>query len=427
VTRPHRTRTRLRLRVERVVAGGDGLAREPLDPAVGDAGGPARRAPSGGRVVFVPGALPGELVDVELVGAARDFARSRLVGVVEPSPARVTPPCEALHRGCGGCDWQHVDARTQLELKVEVVREALRRTARLPDAPVRAGGSVAPWDYRTSMRFALGADGVPSLHRHRSDDLVPLAGCPIAHPSLDDLVGQLRLPGADEVSVRVSAATGERSTWWRPEHVAGLVVPGDVRTGRGGWVTEHVAGVALRVSSPSFFQSGPGAAELLVATVRSVCGDELAGATHLVDLYGGVGLFASTLLPAGSGATVTVVEGSPDACADARVNLADRGADVVESSVERWAPERADVVVADPARQGLGRDAAAVVAATGAPVVALVSCDPVSLARDAAALREHGYVLSTSVVLDLFPQTHHVEAVTRFDLERAPRGTGTTG
>ena len=134
--------TRTRLRIERVVAGGDGLARE-----------------AGGRVVFVPGALPDELVDVQLVAAKRDFARSVLTQVIEPSPHRVAPPCLELARGCGGCDWQHIDPSAQLALKADIVREALRRTAKLPDAPVTVGGSVPPWAYRTSMRFAVDRDG----------------------------------------------------------------------------------------------------------------------------------------------------------------------------------------------------------------------------------------------------------------------------
>ncbi|MCU1360676.1 MAG: putative methyltransferase, partial [Ilumatobacteraceae bacterium] len=260
-----------RLLIERVVAGGDGLARE-----------------EGGRVVFVPGALPGELVDVQLVAAKRDFARSVLNVVVEPSPHRVVPPCPELARGCGGCDWQHIDAAAQLQLKAEVVREALRRTAKLPDASITIGNAVAPWAYRTSMRFAVDRSGRATLRMARSNDTVSVERCLIAHPALLELLPTLRVPGADEVSLRVGVASGRRSAWWTPGEVAAVGLPDDVATGPDAWIDERVNGIDLRVSAPSFFQSGPQAAQLLVSTVRSLAGPQLDNATSVIDAYGGV-------------------------------------------------------------------------------------------------------------------------------------------
>lgn len=401
----------VRLAIERLVAGGDALARQ-----------------ADGRIVFVPGALPGEVVDVRILGMKRDFGRGEVVDVIEPSAHRVAAPCPARALGCGGCDWQHLAPHAQLDAKVEIVREAMRRTARLPDAVVSSGAPVDPWGYRTSMRFSVDADGRPSLRRARTNDDITLDGCPIAHPALAALLPTLRLPQADEVSLRVSAATGERTAWWEPEHVVASGLPDDVATGAGAALVERIAGVDLRVSAPSFFQSGPAAAELLVQAVRLAGGDELRVARRLVDAYGGVGLFAATVAP--DDAHVVLVEGSPSACADARVNLAGRSARIIESSVELAGelvvdprtsdagPSCADVVIADPSRQGLGPDAVGVVARWGAPVVVLVSCDPVALARDAALLAQVGYRHTGTTVLDLFPQTHHVEAVTRFERVR---------
>jgi 23S rRNA (uracil1939-C5)-methyltransferase len=384
----------VRLRIERVVAGGDALARHP-----------------DGRVVFVPGALPGELVDADLVTAKRDFARAALVDVVEPSPARIVPPCPELARGCGGCDWQHIDPAAQVDLKVEVVREALRRTAKLPDAPVRQGGAVPPWAYRTSMRLALDREGRPALRTARTNDVVPLDGCLVAHPGLAGLLPSVRVPGADEISLRIGLASGERSAWWVPETAVAAGLASDVGTGAGATVRERVAGRELRVSAASFFQSGPAAAELLVRTVSEAASDALAGASTVVDAYGGVGLLASCAVP--DGPRVVLVEGSASACADAAVNLADRAAQVVESAVEEWTPERADVVIADPSRRGLGAPAADRLVATGAETLVLVSCDPVALARDVTVLAPR-YGLESATVLDLFPQTHHVEVVSLF-------------
>ncbi len=391
------------MHIEQLVAGGDGLARE-----------------AGGRVVFVPGVLPSEEVAVRLVSAKRDFARGEVVEVLEPSPFRVDPPCPARRRGCGGCDWQHADPDRQWELKLEVVREALRRTARLPDAPVMAGGSVPAWAYRTSMRVAVDRRGRVALRRPRSNDPVALDRCLVAHPLLDELVHTARFHGADEVSLRVSAATGDRSAWWtaaRPgEQVVPEGLPDDVGVGPGAVVHEDVAGRRFRVSGEAFFQSGPDAAELVVRTVRDLGGEELAGARRVVDAYGGIGLFAGALAAdGGHRRSVTLVEGSAAACADAVVNLADIDADIVCSPIEEWSPHPADVVIADPSRQGLGRAATDVLVATGAPMLLLVGCDPVAFARDAGLLVAAGYHLTQAVSLDLFPQTHHVEVVGRFD------------
>jgi 23S rRNA (uracil1939-C5)-methyltransferase len=148
----------------------------------------------------------------------------------------------------------------------------------------------------------------------------------------------------------------------------------------------------------------------LVAAVRRACGD-LAQIDSLVDAYGGVGLFAGAV----EATKTTIVESSPAACADATVNLADRPTKILCSTVEQWSPRHADLVIADPSRSGLGKKAVEVLTATRAPRIVLVSCDPVSLARDAGLLREAGYDHTHSTVYDLFPQTHHVEVVTTFD------------
>jgi 23S rRNA (uracil1939-C5)-methyltransferase len=381
--------------IERVVAGGDGLARE-----------------QSGRVVFVPGTLPGEVVDVEITTAKRDFARGRLVEVVEASPDRRAAPCAALARGCGGCDWQHVDPSAQLDLKAEIVREALRRTARLDRPTVVSGGRVDPHAYRTSLRLALDREGRPGLRRERSNESVALDDCLVAHPALAAMLPGLRIAGADEVSLRVSAATGGATAWWTPEPARALGLPPAAATGRSASLIEVVRGTRLRVTAESFFQSGPAAAELLVDTVSDVAGDELTGATRVVDAYGGVGLFAATITP--PAADVVVVEGSGSSCADARVNLAGRRASVVETAVEDWVATSADVVIADPSRHGLGEGAVRALGASRAPLLILVSCDPVSLARDTTLLAAQGFEHRSTTVVDLFPHTHHVEAVTRF-------------
>ena len=302
-------------------------------------------------------------------------------------------------------------------MKVDIVREALARTGKIVDPMVVAGPGVAPWAYRTTMRFALHPDGRLALHRPRSSDVVPLDDCLIAHPRLAELLRTVRVPGAEEVTARISVATGERALWWTPASARATGLPDDVAVGADATVHEDVDGVRLRVSAGSFFQSGPAAAQLLVDAVRAAAGDDVTPDSRVLDAYGGIGLFAATV--ARGCASVVVVEGSPSACDDAQVNLADRlasgSAQVVRSAIESWQPAPFDLVIADPSRQGLGRAGVDVLAATGAPTLVLVSCDPVALARDAALLAAHGYRPTPTTVLDLFPQTHHVEAVTRFE------------
>ncbi|HEY0520047.1 MAG TPA: TRAM domain-containing protein [Ilumatobacteraceae bacterium] len=382
----------IEVRVEKMAAGGDAIARM-----------------ADGRVAFVRGALPGEQVAIRVVQSKKDFVRAEVVDVLDPAPYRVVPPCPKHHAGCGGCTWQHVDADAQLQLKTSVVTEALRRTGKIVDPVVEIGASVSPWAYRTTLRLATGVDRLGLRSRH-SHDVVELDLCLVSHPLLEDLLARVHVRGDGEVSLRVSAATGERSAFVVEGDVELIDIPSDVAVGATAQIREAVSGTTFQISAASFFQSGPQAAELLVAAVRDATG-ELVGAPTTVDAYGGVGLFAATV----GGPTVTVVEASASACTDAVVNLADRKAHILCTQVEHWKPRRADLVIADPSRSGLGKHAAAVLTATEAPRIVLVSCDPVSLARDAGLLRELGYDHIRSTVLDLFPQTHHVEVVTRFD------------
>jgi 23S rRNA (uracil1939-C5)-methyltransferase len=363
-----------------LVVGGDALARE-----------------ASGRVIFIAGAIPGETVRVWLTVAKKDFAKGTVAEVLTASPDRVTPACQAWHRGCGGCDWQHIEPVSQLRYKTSIVTEALMRTARVDAPVVVASGSVQPWGYRTTVRMAV-VDGVVGFRARASHHIVPVASCPVADPAIN---AALAAPGAvtdGEISLRTSVATG-------------ALIRSDRAVG-GSSISEVVAGHRFRVSVDSFFQSSPAAAELLVAAVRrALTGIDLS-VSVVVDAYGGIGLFAATV--AAEASEVIVVEGSPSACADAIVNLHGRRASVVQTRVEDWEPVAADVVIADPARSGLDKEAVAVLVSTGAPVIVLVSCDTGSLARDVRLLCAAGYEHSGTQVIDAFPNTSHIETVTRF-------------
>lgn len=347
------------------------------------------RAPDG-RTLFVAGALPGERVRAAVVEVRKRHGRADVVEVVEAAPGRRVPPCPHVADGCGGCDWQHATEPVQAELRRTIVRDALERIGRIADPVVEAGVAVAD-PRRTTVRMAV-VDGRAGHRRRRSHDVVVPETCMVLHPRLEAMVLEGRYPEADgdDVVLRVGDRTGEAA-------VAGTV-------------HEEAGGRRWRVSAGSFFQPSAAAADALVEEVGAALGEATGG--RMVDLAAGVGLFAGTV-----GARfdeVVAVEISESAVADAEVNLAGLPVRIVRSTIERWTPEPAAVVVADPPRAGLGRAGVDVAVATGAPTLVLVSCDAASLGRDAGLLVAEGYRLERSRVLDLFPQSSHVEVVSRF-------------
>lgn len=376
--------------IEKLVAGGDGLAR--MDD---------------GRVVFVPGVLTGEKVEIELVSTTNDFGRGRLLRVVDESPQRRVPPCPHVADGCGGCDWQHLEPAAQHESKLAVVRESFARTARMQVEPrLRVLDAAAR---RSTVRMVADHNGVLGFREGESNESVRVGSCMVAEPMVNELIAAGLLEGAGEVTIRVSPRTGERGVWCHEgQMVRGL--DESIARGARGVVHMEAAGHRFKVSMGSFFQSSEAAADLLVDVVtRRLNGLELGDGGVLVDAYGGVGLFSRALSSRFD--EIVLVESNPQACRDAITNLEDCAAVINQSNMEHWDPCGARVVVADPARQGLGKGGVASVVATDAEVVVLVSCDPVAGARDVRMLVDAGYALGEVEVLDIFPETHHVEVV----------------
>lgn len=367
---------------------------------------------SSGRVVFLSGALPGETVRARLVQERSHYADAVVEQVLEPSPDRIRPECVHVADGCGGCQWQHVGPDAQRRLKEQILVEAMSRIGRIGEVPLQPTVVLPEWRYRTTLRAAV-REGRAGLRPGRSNEVVGVEGCLVVHPLLVELLHGSLYPGAQEVVLRCGARTGERLVATTPPGaVSGL--PADVRADR---FHELAAGRMWQVSAGSFFQSRPDGADALVALVSAAVG-EAASPARALDLYSGVGLFAGVL--AASGWTVTSVEGSACSTRDARHNLRDLPVRVVRSDVTRWRPERADLVVADPSRNGLGRPGVEVVAASGAGRLVLISCDAASLGRDAGLLDRAGYRLASVTPVDLFPQTFRVEAVSVFDRVRSP-------
>ncbi len=396
--------TTLLLRPDRFVAGGDAIARD-----------------DSGRVVFVRGAAPGETVEAEVLTAKKDWARAITVAVIDPSPARVTPPCASRRAGCGGCGWQHLTLEAQRAARVEIVIDALRRTGGVAAPVVEHGGAVPAGGYRTTVRVAADADGLVGFRSESSHEIVAAPACLVAHPRLAALLPELRLDQGVELTLRVSTATGALAARW--DQAIGTVhgLPDETATGSSALLHEDVAGRRLHVSMGSFFQSGPAAAELLADTVRRSA-PELEAAGLVVDAYCGVGVLAACATTAPT--RIVAVETARTAVADAVRNLHDRQAEVVRGEFGGWhaaADDPIDVVVADPARSGLGKPGVHALARTTTPVLVLVSCDAASLARDARLLAGVGFRHERSEVIDTFPHTTHVEAVSRFVRSKGER------
>ncbi|MGZ7012462.1 MAG: class I SAM-dependent RNA methyltransferase [Acidimicrobiales bacterium] len=394
------------------------------------AGGEAIARDDEGRVVFVRGALPGERVRVAVTerhkaGTPRSWARGRVEAVLDPSADRVEPPCPSVAAGCGGCDLQHASPAAQPALKASLVADALRRLGGIDDPPVVVGAALPAVGFRTTVRAAV-VEGRAGFRRHHDHQVVLPDSCMVTDPRLEELLVRGDFAEATEVTLRIGGATGERLAVVDPT-ADGVVLPKDVlvvgdaalRGGRRAWIHDEVAGRRWRISARSFFQTRTDGAEALVDAVARAAGDALAGA-HVVDAYAGVGLLAGSLLdgaiPAelGHASSAVVVERSPSSIADARQNLEHLPVRVVKADVDRWRPSAADLVVADPSRSGLGKKAVTALAATGAPVLVLVSCDPAALGRDAKLLAAEGFRLERSELVDLFPQTHHAEVISRF-------------
>lgn len=352
------------------------------------------------RVVFTRHALPGERVVLEITeGAEGDrFWRADAVEVLEAAPERVAAPCRyAGPGGCGGCDFQHVSLPQQRTLKRRVLVEQLTRLGGLdPDDPLLAGLVVeaVPGDHdglgwRTRTRYVDLPDGGHGMRKHRSHDVVRVETCLIAAAEAQ--------PGAPR-----SATSAMRRE-----------VTADGRT--------H----AFAVAADGFWQVHPGAPTALVEAVLPGL-DPRPGESAL-DLFAGVGLFARFLADV-TGTGPVVVEGDREAADHARANLADiEGADVhrgdVATVLDALPADPVDLVVLDPPREGAKRAVVEQVAARSPRAVAYVACDPAALARDVALFADAGYRLASLRAFDLFPMTHHLEAVAVLVPEEGPAGS----
>jgi tRNA/tmRNA/rRNA uracil-C5-methylase (TrmA/RlmC/RlmD family) len=331
---------------------------------------------------------------------------------VSASSDRVSAPCQFAHRaGCGGCDFQHISLKRQRQLKSEVITEQFSRIAKKElHAEVEEVGG--PLGYRTRFTAVTTRDGALGFRQARSNKVVPVSDCRILQPELKyQELSNRKWKGDLQVEVSISS-TGERTiaTGYTRDETP-------VRTSEGPDIATYlVSDFPLEVSQRSFWQSHKEAPRVLTEAVLKFA--QVKSGDHLLDLYGGVGLFTSQFLElVGESGRVDLVEGSKSATGDALRNFAEQtNVGVHTGDVEKILPRfsKADVIILDPPREGAGKNVVESMVSLKPRAIVYVACDPAALARDSAYLESLGYQLAEIRAFDLFPMTQHIESVALF-------------
>jgi 23S rRNA (uracil1939-C5)-methyltransferase len=395
-------------------------------------GGDAMGYAQDGRPVFVPFAAPGETVRVELTESHKGYFRAGLVEVIEPSADRTAPRCR--HFGeCGGCQFQHLTYACQVRVKEAILREQLRRLGGIADAPIRPTvTSPGEWNYRNYIQCAPAGNNRLGFFRPNSQSVLPVTECHLPEERLLDLWKTLdweSFPGLRQIGFR--AADDDEMIVLEGE--AGAIPEVSVESpasaawidDRGGMV--YLAGGPLRyailgrdfsVSAGSFFQVNTAQIPAMVRTVMEMA-DPAPGETAF-DVYAGTGLFSAFL--AERAGRVIAIEESPLAVADFERNLDSF------NSVELYAgpaeealgavSDQPDLAVVDPPRGGLTARAMRALLRAAPPKIVMASCEMSTLARDARILAGAGYRLTDLAPIDMFPQTSHLETVSRWIKEQ---------
>jgi 23S rRNA (uracil1939-C5)-methyltransferase len=386
--------------VEKLVYGGDGLAR--LD----------------GRVVFAPFVLPGERIRAEALDEKPGMVRARAVEVLEPAAERVPAPCPYFGR-CGGCHYQHSPYEYQLRAKREILVEELRRLGKISPPEEIAVISADPWGYRNRAQFHIHNGRVGYLEA-RSHRLCAVAECPVSSPAINRAIAALnemaRNPRWPRFVRSLEVFTDERQV-----QLNVLETDRPVARRFFEWCAESIPGFVngaldyedrFRVSPAAFFQVNRFLhGRLVEAAIEGAQGESA------LDLYAGVGLFSLAL--AGRFGRVTAVESGAAAANDLEFNAQRAGLNnvrVARGTTEQFLAgldRTPDFALLDPPRAGIGKGVVHRLGELKIPRLAIVACDPATLARDLAGLLASGYRIEAMTLVDLFPQTYHLETVVR--------------
>ncbi len=430
------------LSIEKLIYGGDGLARSP-------------GADGRSLAVFVPFVLPGERVEADVRQDKTGFARGSVTQVIEASPERVEARCPYFQQ-CGGCHYQHIPYGRQLEFKAEILRETLQRIAKIElKSEIRLHASP-PWSYRnrTRLQVRTAPEFLLGYFHFGSHEFLPVRECPISSPLINRTMARLlerrglNCPAAVEEMELFADAADERLLAWAfcgreadkkellrwadalvreaPE-IIGMTFfssrrrvqedempdPKVLAQSGASVIRYRTKGHDYQVSAGAFFQVN----RYLVDELVSVVTGNTRGETAL-DLYAGGGLFSTVL--AESFHHIFAVEASQTSHADLVQNVpanvkavGARTGDYLREGYLRSRPvhKSPDLVVMDPPRTGAGKAVIRSLVELGAPLVRYVSCDPATLARDLAPLLAAGYHIEEAHLFDLFPETFHIESV----------------
>jgi len=386
----------LEVRIEKIVAGGHGLAF------------------ADGLTLFVDLAAVGDRVQARLREVKGKIAFAEIERVIEPATSRIAPPCPYVGR-CGGCNFQQMTYPAQLEAKLAILRDCLHRIGKLDyqdEIPIIPSPQEFGYRLRAQWHIATAARAI-GYYARDSRDLIAIAHCPILLPELDDVLQKVRQE-TDWSNVwsdkgAIDAAVGEEGSVSVSSAEIGLT-PNEI--------TISAAGENYRFSADVFFQGN----RFLVDTLIGVALGNTSGETAL-DLYCGVGLF--TVPMARRFKKVTAVEEFGKAVDYAKKNVENGGLDnveIVERSVGRFLAEfgegDVDFALLDPPRSGTEKKTVLDLIRLQPKRVSYVSCDPSVLARDVRRFLDGGYKIDSITALDLFPQTHHVETVVHLSLNQ---------
>ncbi len=389
--------------VEKLVYGGEGLAR--LD----------------GQVVLAPFVLPGERVEITTERVKTGLLRGTSRRIVEPSPERTIPRCEYF-ANCGGCHYQHANYEFQLVQKRDILRETLQRLGGISYEGEIQIISGPPWYYRNRIQLHF-SDREAGFHKAASHELCAITHCEISSPLLNEVIAKLQAAAkqpewpeflrslevfTNETAVQLNVVDSNRPVAARFFEWCHSFLPSLAK----GAIEYVAAGHAYRISRGSFFQVNR---FLIEALVEEVLGN-LQG-KRAVDLYAGVGLFSLPL--AQRFERVDAVERSGQAHRDLDWNAQQSGGKIrtARISAEEFLKnltETPELIVADPPRAGLGKEATSELLRVKAARVTLVSCDPSTLTRDVKKLLPE-YRIARLTLVDLFPQTYHFEVVVHLE------------
>jgi 23S rRNA (uracil1939-C5)-methyltransferase len=396
-------------------------------------GGDAMGRLEDGRAVFVPFGLPGEKVRVRLMQEKKNFARGEIVQFLYELPDRIDAKCK--HFGeCGGCHYQNLPYENQLQAKTDILLDQLKRIGKIENPPVqKMVACPEPWNYRNHIQFSLTGEGKLGFQRSNSNQVIPISECHLPELSINTLWPQLEFESETNVE-RVSLRTGvdddlmlmlESETPETPglEIEAGISVThvyegNTVIVAGSDHILMNVLDRDFKVSAASFFQVNTVMAGMMVEHLLTRL--PITRSTTLIDVYCGVGLFSAFLAP--KCGRVIGIELSESSCEDFTVNLDEfDNVELYEGNAEDVIPyleARPDIVLADPPRSGLDKIVVDGILKLSPSFIAYVSCDPSTLARDAARLINGGYNLKEVTPFDLFPQTYHIESISIFERER---------